>query len=89
MSRFLVLSVTTVCALLPAFAQVRVAPGGPRRSMRIGQAQQRTDSALQPHCNQKCGFTLSNGVLSEVYYPTLDKPNTQSLRFIYLYGSSL
>src|SRR5882724_7373610 len=30
----------------------------------------------------KVWFTLTDGVLSEVYYPTLDVPNVQSLRLI-------
>jgi glucoamylase len=31
----------------------------------------------------KVWFTLSNGVMTEVFYPRLDTPNTQSLRFIF------
>jgi glucoamylase len=41
-----------------------------------------TSTSLQ----SKVWFTLTKGVLSEVYYPTLDKPNTQSLRFIICTG---
>src|SRR5258708_40147330 len=30
----------------------------------------------------KIWFTLTGGMLSEVYYPTIDKPNVQSLQLI-------
>src|SRR6266850_1421913 len=32
--------------------------------------------------SSKVWFTLNNGVMTEVYYPRLDLPNTQSLQFI-------
>jgi glucoamylase len=85
MSRLLVLSITTVCALLPAFAQVRVAPGDPGVDAHWPGAAKDgfgTSTSLQ----SKVWFTLTKGVLSEVYYPTLDKPNNQSLRFIICTG---
>ncbi len=34
-------------------------------------------------------FTLTDGVLSEVYYPTLDVPNVQSLQLIIVQGSQV
>src|SRR6267143_4631563 len=37
-----------------------------------------TSNTLQ----SKVWFTLTDGVLSEVYYPTLDVPNVQSLQLI-------
>jgi len=38
-----------------------------------------TSTSLQ----SKVWFTLANGVMTEVFYPTLDSPNTQSLRLIF------
>jgi glucoamylase len=32
--------------------------------------------------DSKVWFTLSNGVMTEVYYPTLDTPNTNALQFV-------
>jgi glucoamylase len=37
-----------------------------------------TSTSLQ----SKIWFTLTNGTMTEVFYPTLDQPNTQSLRFV-------
>src|SRR5690242_351403 len=38
-----------------------------------------TSTSLQ----SKVWFTLANGVLTEVFYPTVDTPNTQSLQFVF------
>lgn len=38
-----------------------------------------TSTSLQ----SKVWFTLANGTLTEVFYPTVDTPNTQSLQFVF------
>src|SRR6266566_1104326 len=37
----------------------------------------------------KVWFTLTDGILSEVYYPTLDVPNVQKLELIIVHGSEV
>src|SRR6267142_4205199 len=34
----------------------------------------------------KIWFTLADGVMTEVYYPTIDKPNTQMLQLVIVSG---
>src|SRR4026209_1795567 len=39
--------------------------------------------------NSKVWFTLANGVMTEVFYPTLDTPNVQTLQFQVVTGTKV
>ena len=43
-----------------------------------------TSTSLQ----SKVWFTLANGALTEVFYPTVDMPNTQTLQFVFCKGGT-
>ncbi len=62
-----------------------VAPGGPGGDAHWPSAAKNgfgTSNTLQ----SKLWFTLNSGVLTEVFYPTLDIPNTQNLEFVVCRG---
>ena len=91
--RLLVLAVVLVPFLLaPAAAAQSVAVAGPAtdgpgatshfdlaRKDCLGTARNTTS---------KVWFTLANGVLSDVYYPTIDNTNVETLQFIVTDGST-
>jgi Glucoamylase and related glycosyl hydrolases len=81
---FFVICMTAVYALPSAFAQptLQLAPGGPGIDAHWPDAA-KDGFGTATSLRSKLWFTLTNGVMSEVYYPTLDTPNTQSLRFIF------
>ncbi|HEX6728375.1 MAG TPA: glycoside hydrolase family 15 protein [Pyrinomonadaceae bacterium] len=59
----------------------RLAPGGPGGDAHWPSA--RKDGFGTAHnLHSKVWFTLGEGILTEVYYPTLDTPNVQSLQLI-------
>ena len=81
--RFLIaiaLTINFACAAL--FAQTtKLAPGGPGKDAHWPSAAKNgfgTSNTLA----SKVWFTLNNGVMTEVYYPRLDLPNTQALQLI-------
>jgi len=75
---------TAMHAFPSAFAQPtpQRAPGGPGIDAHWPSAA-KDGFGTATSLRSKIWFTLTNGVMSEVYYPTLDTPNTQSLRFIF------
>jgi len=89
MYRLVVICVTAVCAFPNAFAQptIRVATGGPGIDAHWPAAA-KDGFGTATSLRSKVWFTLTNGIMSEVYYPTLDTPNTQSLRFIFCTGQT-
>jgi glucoamylase len=83
MYRLVTLFLTGIIACQPLLAQqVRsVASGGPGSDAHWPSAA-KDGFGTSNSLHSKVWFTLTNGVLSEVFYPTLDSPNTQSLQFI-------
>lgn len=74
--------VAFACQTLFAQPTKPLARGGPGRDAHWPSAAKDgfgTSNSLR----SKVWFTLTNGVMSEVYYPTLDTPNTQSLQLIF------
>ena len=68
------------CDSLWARSLINVAPGAPGADAHWPTASKNgfgTSTTLP----SKVWFTLANGVMTEVFYPTIDTPNTQSLRF--------
>ena len=49
--------------------------------MRIGPLPRRMGLGRRTRLTSKVWFTLANGVMTEVFYPTLDVPNVQTLQF--------
>jgi glucoamylase len=86
MSRLASILITSSIACHALLAQptnkVKLAPGGPGKDAHWPSAAKNgfgTSTSLQ----SKVWFTLNNGVMTEAFYPTLDTPNTESLRFKY------
>ena len=70
-----------VAANVPAQFKGSLAPGAPGQDAKWANAGKQavgTSNTLQ----SKVWFTLRGGVLSEVFYPTVDMPNVQVLQFI-------
>ncbi len=57
--------------------------------MHIGPAPRRRDSAQANTHASKVWFTLNDGVMTEVFYPTLDVPNVQTLQLVIVRGSEV
>jgi len=81
--RFIIISfvITLNCAVISAQQSGRLAPGGPGGDAHWPSAAKvgfGTANSLQ----SKVWFTLADGMLTEVYYPTLDTPNVQALQLI-------
>jgi glucoamylase len=70
-----------VAANVPAQSKENLAPGAPGKDAKWANAGKQgvgTSNTLQ----SKVWFTLQGGVLTEVFYPTVDMPNVQVLQFI-------
>ena len=70
-----------VAANAPAQSKGSLAPGAPGQDAKWANAGKQgvgTSNTLQ----SKVWFTLQGGVLTEVFYPTVDVPNVQVLQFI-------
>jgi glucoamylase len=85
MFRSLVISTVTLLSCPALFGQATnaIAPGAPGHDAHWPSAAKNgfgTSNTL----SSKVWFTLNNGVLTEVYYPTLDVPNVQTLQFIFV-----
>jgi glucoamylase len=71
------------CAALFAQTTNGLAPGGPGQDAHWPSAAKQglgTANTLR----SKVWFTLADGVMTEVYYPTLDVPNVQTLQFVFV-----
>lgn len=77
----LLLISTLACPALFGQATNRVAPGAPGNDAHWPSAA-KNGFATANTLDSKVWFTLSAGVMTEVFYPTLDTPNTQLLEFI-------
>src|SRR5215211_102109 len=82
---YVVLSSLTLFAwpIVPQRAQVPdgLAPGAPGRDAQWPSAGKEAVGTSNTE-ESKVWFTLRGGVMDEVYYPTVDVANTQTLRFI-------
>ena len=73
------LAVPLAVALQPATAAVRAADGGPGTASHFDLA--RKDCVGTAHGGSKIWFTAADGVLSDVYEPTIDNADVESMRF--------
>ena len=62
-------------------------PTGPARS-RTSTSPARTASARRATRRSKVWFTVADGVLSDVYYPTIDNTNVETLQYVVTDGST-
>lgn len=91
MSKLLLIFTVTVFCCSTLFAQQTnntSAPGAPGKDAHWPSAAKNgvgTSASLE----SKVWFTLHGGVLTEVYYPTLDVPNTQMLQFVVFTGGKV
>src|SRR6266853_3919081 len=82
-----VISFLAFCQItLLAQAAAKVAPGAPGADAHWISAA-KDGFGTSNTTRSKVWFTLTNGVLSEVYYPTLDVPNVQMLQLIIVAGN--
>jgi glucoamylase len=89
MLRLISISTISVLGCIALFGQTtnNLAPGGPGLDAHWPSAAKNgfgTSNTLA----SKVWFTLNNGVMTEVYYPTLDAPNVQTLQFIFFNGEN-
>src|SRR6478752_8848184 len=80
---------TAIYSFPSAFAQptFQLAPGGPGIDAHWPSAA-KDGFGTATSLRSKIWFTLTKGVMSEVYYPTLDTPNTQTLGFVFCTGQT-
>ena len=69
------------CSTLPAQTTDRVAPGAPGHDAHWLSAA-KNGFGTANSVPSRVWFTLNDGVLTEVYYPTLDVPNVQMLQLV-------
>ena len=89
MKRIAFIFITTVIATHTLFAQPTkvLAPGGPGNDAQWPSAA-KDGFGTSTSLRSKVWFTLNNGEMTEVFYPTVDTPNTQSLRLILCQNNS-
>ena len=81
MRPLLLVMLLSICSTLLAQDTNNLAPGAPGADAHwLSAAKNGFGTSNTVH--SKVWFTLTDGVLSEVYYPTLDFPNVQSLQLI-------
>lgn len=90
MSRLLIMSIIFAASIASVLAQAtaEVAPDGPGQDAHWPSAAKNgfgTSNTLA----SKVWFTLNGGVLTEVFYPTLDVPNVQSLQLVIVQAGSV
>ncbi len=85
-SVFIFVTVVLGCATLLAQTTNRLAPGAPGHDARWMSAA-KNGFGTSNTATSKVWFTLNDGVMTEVYYPTLDVPNVQMLQLIIVDGS--
>ncbi len=74
------------CSTLLAQATSRPAPGAPGQDAQWMSAAKNGFGTANT-VESKVWFTLNDGVMTEVYYPTLDVPNVQMLQLVIVDGS--
>ena len=65
----------------------QTAPGKPGSPSRWTSSQ-KTGVGTAPTTRSRAWFTLSHGIVNEVYFPNVDKPNTRDFQFIVTDGKS-
>src|SRR5215207_7218832 len=78
---FALLAALAFSILSPAQVRESLAPGGPGRDAQWPSAGKEAVGTSNTR-ESKVWFTLRGGVMDEVYYPTVDVANTQTLSFI-------
>src|SRR5882672_301889 len=73
------------CSILSAQATNRLAPGAPGHDAHWMSAAKNGFGTANSVAS-KVWFTLDDGVMTEVYYPTLDIPNVQMLQLVIVDG---
>ncbi len=69
------------CSILSAQATNRLAPGSPGHDAHWMSAAKNGFGTANSIAS-KVWFTLNDGIMTEVYYPTLDLPNVQMLQLV-------
>ncbi|HEV7473415.1 MAG TPA: glycoside hydrolase family 15 protein [Pyrinomonadaceae bacterium] len=85
MFRLIVISTVLLLSCPPLFAQATnaIAPGAPGLDAHWPSAAKNGFGTANTLAS-KVWFTLNNGIMTEVYYPTLDVPNVQTLQFLFV-----
>ncbi len=78
---------TSVLVVPTAEATASPAPGGPGEMSHFGLARKDCLGTAR-NGTSKVWFTVAGGVLSDVYYPTVDNTNNETLQFIVTDGST-
>src|SRR5918996_276808 len=78
---------TAALALTPAAAPAAPAPGGPGAMSHFALARKDCAGTAQ-NTRSKVWFTVADGVLSDVYYPTNDTTNNETLQYVVTDGST-
>src|SRR5437016_2018044 len=88
MQRLFSIVVTVVFGCTTLFAQTtnRLAPGAPGQDAHWPSAAKQGFGTANT-IRSKVWFTLANGVMTEVYFPTLDVPNAQMLQLLIVHGT--
>ena len=85
---FILIILAFNCGALFAQTTNRLAPGAPGHDAHWPSAAKQGFGTANT-TRSKIWFTLADGVMTEVYYPTLDAPNVQMLQLIIVDGSSV
>ena len=88
--KFVALSLTSamvICVLSGTLAVAAVVPDGPGAVSHFDLARKDCLGTAQSG-SSKVWFTIANGVLSDVYYPTNDNTNVETLQFVVTDGST-
>ncbi len=78
----------SACGSLWAQVTNQLAPGAPGKDAHWPTAA-KTGFGTANSLKSKVWFTLADGVLTEVYYPTLDVPNVQTLQLVIVRGGEV
>ena len=73
--------------LCAPMAHANTAPGAPGAESHYGLARKDCVGTSQ-NTTSKVWFTIANGVLSDVYYPTADNTNVETMQYIVTDGST-
>src|SRR5262249_11704595 len=83
------LAMAAVLVVIPAAAAAaQTAPDGPGAASHFGLARKDCLGTAR-NTKSKVWYTVANGVLSDVYYPTVDNTNVETLQYIVTHGSTL
>jgi len=90
MSRLVIISLVSLVssAALAAQTATELAPGGPGQDAHWPSAAKKGFGTANTLAS-KVWFTLTDGVMTEVFYPTLDVPNVQTLQLVVVQGSNV